>query len=125
RKIVDGIFARHGAEAKAGDLREDEPHPVATLAAGAQFRADLIEDRILGFDEAIERVRGHDLSGSSQDTCSCILSQSWSRYSGNCPSCPRFSNQDVAASFPQEMTGGCRLSAVLLPLVPRICLTDS
>src|SRR5579859_11283 len=55
---------RHRAVAEAAQLREDEPHPMAGLAAGSKFPADLLDDGCLGSDEAgqIEGIAAHVLS---------------------------------------------------------------
>ena len=43
--------------AELGELREDEPHPVAALAAGFQLCKSGVENSFLGFDETLEIVR--------------------------------------------------------------------
>jgi hypothetical protein len=50
----DGEVPGHGARAKAGNLREDEPHPVSALAAGAKLGEHLREDAGLGVHEALQ-----------------------------------------------------------------------
>ncbi|GLR94802.1 hypothetical protein GCM10007858_24350 [Bradyrhizobium liaoningense] len=50
----DGIALRHGAEAEACDLREDEPHPVSLLSTPGQLGLDVAIDRVLGPDKAVE-----------------------------------------------------------------------
>ena len=48
----DGVALRRGAAAKAGQLREYEPHPVRALARCAQFGDDCVVERRLRFGEA-------------------------------------------------------------------------
>src|ERR1017187_5907442 len=57
RAAGDGEVLRHVAGAEAGNLREDEPHPVAALASCAKLDEHLREDAGLGIDEALEVVR--------------------------------------------------------------------
>ena len=47
----DRIVFRHTAVAEAFDLGKDEPHPVASLLAGAKLVADSRVDRLLRVDE--------------------------------------------------------------------------
>ena len=63
----DGEMDRRRALAQSGDLREDEPHPVALLASGAKLFAGLRIGTLLRVDEPlqVERV-GHDLFVSPQ-----------------------------------------------------------
>src|SRR5262245_52191666 len=42
---------------QACDLRKDEPHPVASLAAAAKFGAHTVVNGVLGVDESLEIVR--------------------------------------------------------------------
>ena len=53
----DGVALRAVARAEAGDLREDEPHPVAALLAGGELGAHLLVDQILRVDEALQIER--------------------------------------------------------------------
>src|SRR5271165_1848668 len=50
----EGVKDRRQAHAEALDLRKDEPHPVALLAARAKLGADLAVDRLLRVDEALQ-----------------------------------------------------------------------
>src|SRR6476619_6035799 len=52
--IGDSVEMRGRAASQAGDLREDEPHPVATLGARAQLGERLRVDAPLRVDEAVE-----------------------------------------------------------------------
>lgn len=52
----DGELAGCGAAAEAGDLREDEPHPVGAFAAGPKFFEDVGVDGVLSLEEAVEVV---------------------------------------------------------------------
>src|SRR5690349_10354871 len=54
----DRVPHRHRAAAEARGLREDEPHPVATLAAPAQLGDDRVVDGPLRLDEPLEVERG-------------------------------------------------------------------
>ena len=54
---TDGEPAGHVAMAQTGDLREDEPHPVALLPACAQFALHRFEYRLLGIHETLQIVR--------------------------------------------------------------------
>src|SRR5437879_13070382 len=47
-------MTRRRARAEALELREDEPHPMALLAARRQLGADPREDSLLGVDEALQ-----------------------------------------------------------------------
>jgi hypothetical protein len=51
-EIGDGVPLRGGGAAQPGDLREDEPHPVAALVAGVQLLEGLLVDALLSVDEA-------------------------------------------------------------------------
>src|SRR6185369_997665 len=53
----DTVEFRSLTAAELGELREDEPHPVAALAAGFQLRKSGVENSFLGFDETLEIVR--------------------------------------------------------------------
>jgi hypothetical protein len=55
----DGIFARGGALAEPGELREHEPHPVAALGTLTEFvEGSLIcSIRVLGQDKPFQAVR--------------------------------------------------------------------
>src|SRR4029079_13463566 len=53
RARADCVPLRHGAEAEAGDLREDEPHPVSLFPAPGQLPLDVAKNRVLGPDEAL------------------------------------------------------------------------
>lgn len=62
---VEGETLGHGTGAQAGDLREDEPHPMAAFLTGAQFtQRDRIRS-LLGEDEALEvkRIGGGGRAG--------------------------------------------------------------
>src|SRR5579863_9769444 len=52
----DGVFVRHRARAEPLDLREDEPHPVASFLPLPQFRNDALISRRLSVDEAPQIV---------------------------------------------------------------------
>jgi hypothetical protein len=54
RQRSDGVAPRHVAPPESGDLRKDEPHPVALLAAPPQLGERLLIDGCLGRHEAIE-----------------------------------------------------------------------
>src|SRR5207249_10461379 len=47
-------MTRRRARAEALELREDEPHPMALLAARRELGVDLREDSLLGVDEALQ-----------------------------------------------------------------------
>jgi hypothetical protein len=53
----EGEFARHGTVAQAPDLREDEPHPMALLAAIAQVAFRAFKYRLLGIYKTLQIVR--------------------------------------------------------------------
>lgn len=53
---LDGEVLGGGGVAKAGELGEDEPHPVGGFSAGAQFGEGLVVDGLLGGEEAGEVV---------------------------------------------------------------------
>lgn len=55
----DAEQLRGGTASEAGELRKDEPHPVALLGAGAELGKDGFIDAVLGVDEALEIVRIH------------------------------------------------------------------
>src|ERR1700735_4710684 len=44
------------APAESSDLGKDEPHPVAHFPSGPQFGNDLLDDRILRLDKALQIV---------------------------------------------------------------------
>ena len=52
----DGIELRGGAAAETGELRENEPHPVALLRACAELGESGLEAALLGVDEALKIV---------------------------------------------------------------------
>src|SRR5262245_19205780 len=52
----DCIMLRHRAPAEASELREDEPHPVARLAAQAKLVAHSADHRLLRNEEAVEVI---------------------------------------------------------------------
>src|SRR5579863_10075338 len=54
----DGEALCRRTAAESLDLRKHEPHPVTRLAPGAQLRQDLLDDRLLRLDEALEATRG-------------------------------------------------------------------
>lgn len=58
RQVGDRVRLRRRAAAQPSDLREDEPHPVTGLAAGAQLGERLLVRAVavLGGDEALEVV---------------------------------------------------------------------
>mgnify|MGYP003137320894 CR=1 FL=1 len=51
------IALAHGAHAEPGDLGEDEPHPMGTLLAGAEFGEGGVVDGGLGGEEVVHRTR--------------------------------------------------------------------
>ncbi len=53
---ADGVTLRHRAVAEAGDLREDEPHPVAALGAGTELRKYPWKRRGLSVDKSLQIV---------------------------------------------------------------------
>ena len=54
-------ISRGGAEAEALDLRENEPHPVGSFAAGAEFAYDIIVNVVLRIEKTLQVVGiGHD-----------------------------------------------------------------
>jgi hypothetical protein len=57
-EVGDRVHLRQPAVAESGDLREDEPHPVALLAAGPQLveRLEVGVVVVLRLDEALEVV---------------------------------------------------------------------
>jgi hypothetical protein len=78
-QICDGFGARadrealrHGAEAEAGDLRKDEPHPMCLLPTVRQFRDDLPVDRRLRGS----RARGRSMTMPSERTSAWALPSS-------------------------------------------------
>lgn len=62
--------------AKTGDLRKDEPDPVAGLSPGLEFSKDCVVGVHLGGEEAVEVVsEAHKLSVAKYDlpsTISCL-----------------------------------------------------
>src|SRR5208282_5632760 len=50
----DCVFDRDGAPSQTSDLRKNEPHPVAPLRAGFEFREHSLKDRSLSEHEAFE-----------------------------------------------------------------------
>ena len=50
--VGQAVVPRGLAAAEGAELREDEPHPMRLLAAGAQLLADAVDDRVLRRDEA-------------------------------------------------------------------------
>jgi hypothetical protein len=53
-QAADRVALRHRAAPKAGELREDEPHPMAALVARPQLLQGLIVAALLRLDEARE-----------------------------------------------------------------------
>src|SRR6476469_2296892 len=49
----DAVEFRGRAAAERGQLRKDEPHPVAPLLAGAKFSEGNLDYALLGVDEAL------------------------------------------------------------------------
>lgn len=58
-EVANRIAPGGVAEAEAGDLGEDEPHPVGPFPAAFQFGEDLVVNRSLGCQEAVE-VGSHE-----------------------------------------------------------------
>lgn len=56
-KRANGELLRHAAVTKTGNLRKDEPDPVAGLSPGAKFSEDCGVGGYLGGEEAVE-VKG-------------------------------------------------------------------
>jgi hypothetical protein len=54
RQRSDAVTLGHGTRPQRLELREDEPHPVAGLAAAPQLVANVIDHRRLGGDESLE-----------------------------------------------------------------------
>lgn len=52
----DGALLRHCTVTKTGDLRKDEPDPVAGLSPGAKLSEDRVIDPLLGVEKAVEIV---------------------------------------------------------------------
>ena len=52
----DGELLRHRTVSKPGDLRKDEPDPVAGLSSGSQLSKDCVVDGRLRVEEAVEIV---------------------------------------------------------------------
>ena len=57
--IPDGVPLSHGAMPQTGQLRKDEPHPVAPLASVGQLLNDLAIDWGLGIHEVNEVSLSH------------------------------------------------------------------
>ena len=79
-EIGDGFAARfdceplrHGAETEAGDLRKDEPHPMAPLTAPRQFLDHLRVDGGLRVDQGRCRARGDRIETSFSDASDTYL----------------------------------------------------
>lgn len=54
-QICHGVLLSHGAAAKPGQLREDEPHPMADLAARSHLgQSPLVDPTRLGRDEPVQ-----------------------------------------------------------------------
>ena len=55
----DGEISCRGALTETGDLRENEPHPMALLSTPSDFLKGAHIDRLLGSDESgkIKRIR--------------------------------------------------------------------
>ena len=62
---LDGVKLAAIAAAQARDLREDEPHPVALLPAGSQFRQDARIDLCLRGDKALQAHTPAFFAGTS------------------------------------------------------------
>jgi hypothetical protein len=57
---MNGPYSIEGcgwASAQSGELREDEPDPVALFPSGLQFRQRSFERTLLGIDEALQLKR--------------------------------------------------------------------
>ena len=83
----DRVALRHGAAAEPRDLREDEPHPVAGLAAGAQLREGARRRcrlLILRGDEALEVRHAVEagVRGLGTQTRRSSMNVSWATASG-------------------------------------------
>ena len=52
----DGELLRRAAVTKTGNLRKDEPDPVAGLSSGSQLSKDCVVDGRLRVEEAVEIV---------------------------------------------------------------------
>ena len=55
----NAVGIRHGTESQASQLREDEPHPVALLLPGLQFRQSGGVDTLLRFDKSFHTFSLH------------------------------------------------------------------
>jgi len=55
-KRGDGELLRHCTVAKTGNLRKDEPDPMAGLSSGSEFSEDGVVGGCLGVEEAVEVV---------------------------------------------------------------------
>jgi hypothetical protein len=62
---LESKATRHRAVPQAGQLREDEPHPMALFAPGSEFPPHVVVDHVLGLDEVgqfgVEVVARHTL----------------------------------------------------------------
>lgn len=67
----DGKLLCHRAVAKTGDLRKDEPDPVARLSSGSKLSEDGVVDGRLGGEKAVEVVN------VSHGLCSVRYPFSW------------------------------------------------
>ena len=72
----NGKLPRHFTVTKTGDLRKDEPDPMAGLSPGQEFSEDCVVDGLLGVEEAVEIVIiVHKLSAAKHvvfKTISCL-----------------------------------------------------
>jgi len=64
REVGGGFIDRHDGEAlggiaapQTGDLREDEPYPMALFLAAPKFVANGVVNTLLRFDEALQGKR--------------------------------------------------------------------
>jgi hypothetical protein len=61
-KRANGELLGHCTVTKPGDLRKDEPDPVAGLSPGPEFSRDCVIDGLLGGEKAVGVVDiGHEL----------------------------------------------------------------
>ena len=70
-KRANGELLRHATVTKIGDLRKEEPDPVAGLSPGAEFSEDCVIYALLGVKETVGVVDiGHELC---HEAFSCSL----------------------------------------------------
>lgn len=106
-QVCVGFFERRNCEPLCGrattqtfDLRKDVPHPVSSLASGAQFDARVFVVFLLRFQEALEIV-GIEW-GDHEYACRCEYWHSTSR--DNCSPCPVVASRISRSSMRLKLT---------------------